>query len=79
MKKGTVLINTNDIIGKHLGKLEVVSYSCNYYDNTKGGERMRHVYICRCECGTVKLIQRGQITSEHVHSCGCARRGKRHE
>lgn len=79
MKRGTVLINTNDIIGKQLGKLEVVSYNGNYYDNTKGGERMRHAYICRCECGTVKSIQRGLITSEIVHSCGCGKRGKRNE
>lgn len=78
MKRGTVLINTNDIIGKQLGKLNVVSYNGSYYDDTKGGERMRHSYVCECSCGRIKIIQRGQLTSEHVHSCGCGR-GKRHE
>ena len=74
--KGNVLINPNDIIGKHIGKLEVISYKCNYYDNTKGGERMRHSYVCECGCGRIKTIQRGQLTSEIVHSCGCLRGAK---
>lgn len=76
-KKGKVLINVNDIIGKCLGKLEVISYEGNRYDFTLGGERMRHYYKVRCECGTIKLVQRGQLTSEIVHSCGCGRRGRR--
>lgn len=76
-KKGKILINVNDIIGKCLGKLEVISYEGNRYDITLGGERMRHYYKVRCECGTIKLVQRGQLTSEIVHSCGCGRRGRR--
>ena len=35
MKRGTVLINTNDVIGKRLGKLEVISYNGNYYEFDK--------------------------------------------
>lgn len=77
MKKGKVLINVNDIIGKRLGKLKVISYIENRYDMTLGGERMRHYYMVECDCGTIKPMQRGQLVSETVHSCGCARRGKR--
>lgn len=77
MKKGKVLINVNDIIGKRLGKLKVISYIENRYDMTLGGERMRHYYMVECDCGTVKPMQRGQLVSEVVHSCGCSRRGKR--
>lgn len=73
-KKGKILIDVNDIVGKRLGKLEVLGYDHYSYDNTLGGQRMRHYYTCRCECGTVKLIQRGQLTSEIVHSCGCLKR-----
>ena len=73
-KKGKILIDVNDIVGKRLGKLEVLRYDHYSYDNTLGGQRMRHYYTCRCECGTVKLIQRGQLTSEIVHSCGCLKR-----
>lgn len=77
MKKGKILINANDIIGKRLGKLEVISYAGSKYDYTCGGERLRHYYVVRCECGEIKLIQRGQLVSEIVYSCGCGRRGPR--
>ncbi len=76
MEKGNVLINVNDIIGKRLDKLEVISYVYSRYDHTKGGERIRHYYKCECECGNVKIIQRGQLVSEIVRSCGCARKKK---
>lgn len=76
-KRGKVLINVNDIIGKRLGKLEVISYEGNYYDMTLGGERMRHAYKVKCECGTIKMVQRGQLVSEIVHSCSYGRRGRR--
>ena len=73
-QKGKVLINVNDIIGKRLGKLEVISYAGHRYDATLGGDRMRHYYRVRCECGTIKIVQRGELASETVHSCGCGRR-----
>lgn len=76
MKKGKILINVNDIIGKRLDKLEVISYECSTYDSTRGGERMRHYYLCHCDCGVSKLIQRGPIMNEIVHSCGCSRKEK---
>lgn len=77
-KRGKILINVDDVIGKCLGKLEVISYAGNNYDMTLGGERMRHYYRVKCDCGTVKIIQRGQITSELVKSCGCLRKERRH-
>jgi hypothetical protein len=76
-KRGEVLINVNDIIGKRLGKLEVISYVGHNYDMTRGGKRMRHYYRVRCDCGTEKIVQRGPLISEIVHSCGCGRRRKR--
>ncbi len=76
-KRGKVLINVNDIIGKRLGKLEVISYVGHKYDKTFGGDKMRHYYKVHCECGTDKVIQRGALTSGIVYSCGCVRRGKR--
>lgn len=71
MKRGTVLINANDIIGKRLGKLEVNEYIGSYYSDTRGGERMRHTYMCQCDCGKCKTAQRGQLLNETIHSCGC--------
>ena len=74
VKRGKVLINANGIIGKRLGKLEVISYAGHYYDMTRGGERMRHYYRVKCECGTIKIVQRGPLVSEIVHSCGCGKK-----
>ena len=71
-----MLINVNDIIGKRLGKLEVISYVGHNYDITLGGNRMRHYYIVKCDCGTIKQVQRGELVSEIVRSCGCGRRKK---
>lgn len=76
MTKGTVLINVNDIIGKRLGKLEVICYAGSWYDYTEGGLKMRHQYVCKCDCGKVKVIRRGQLKSGIVHSCGCIKRKK---
>lgn len=76
MKKGKILINVNDIIGKRLDKLEVISYACSKYDDTRGGERIRHYYNCECKCGNIKLIQRGPLLNNIVHSCGCIRKEK---
>ena len=78
-RKGKVLINVNDIIGKRLGKLEVISYAGHNYDATLGGSRMRHYYKVHCDCGTTKIVQRGELTSEIVHSCGCGRRGRHND
>ena len=47
MRRGKTRIDKNDIIGKSLGKLEVVSYINQYYSHTMGGERLRHLYMCR--------------------------------
>ena len=76
-QKGKVLINVNDIIGERLDKLEVISYEGYRYDTTRGGDKVRHYYKVHCDCGTIKIVQRGQLTSEIVHSCGCGRRGRR--
>lgn len=73
MKKGKILINVNDIIGKRLGKLEVVCYVGHKYTATCAGMKMRHYYICKCDCGCYSIVQRGPLKNEIVHSCGCSR------
>lgn len=77
MRKGQIAINVNDIIGKRLGKLEVVSYLGYFYRMTKGGERVRHFYMCKCKCGRTTIIQRGPLKNDLFNSCGCER-GKKH-
>ncbi len=73
MKKGKILINVNDIIGKRLDKLEVICYVGHRYSMTKGGARMRHYYACQCECGKMAIMQRGPLKNDLFHSCGCAK------
>ena len=74
LPKGKIRINVNDIIGKRLGKLIVIKYIGYYYKNTKGGEKVRHFYMCECDCGNINIVQRGPLKNEIVHSCGCIRR-----
>lgn len=69
-EKGKFSIDVNDIIGKHLGKLEVKDYSHHCYDLTQGGERVRHYYKCQCSCGYTKLIRRDSLIGERARSCG---------
>lgn len=77
MKRGQILINVNDIIGKRLGKLEVICYAGRSYDITSGGERVRHWYLCKCKCGEMYISRRSSLKNEVVHSCGCKKRKRR--
>ena len=72
MQRGEIQINVGDIIGKRLGKLEVILYAGMRYDDTKGGLRLRHYYLCKCDCGQKYLVQRGPLKNDLVHSCGCS-------
>ena len=67
------MIDKNDIVGKRVGKLQVIGYDSSWYDWTRGGKRLRHKYICKCECGTIKSIRRCCLLNETVHSCGCSK------
>lgn len=77
MKKGKILIDVNDIISKRLGKLKVERYVGHTYKMTLGGERLRHYYVCTCDCGKAIIVQRGPLLNEIIHSCGCSRRGRK--
>ena len=71
MKKGKILIDKADIIGERFGKLTVVAYHNCYYSITKGGERLRHEYICKCDCGKYVTKQRSPLINGLTKSCGC--------
>ncbi len=74
MLENKIRININDIIGKHVGRLKVTDYAGHAYDHTAGGDKLRHYYLCKCSCGKIKIIQRGPLLNDIVHSCGCLRR-----
>lgn len=56
-----------DMIGQTFGRLTVVGRSTG---NT------RNHWVCRCECGTVKLVPRSPLVAGRTVSCGCQRREK---
>lgn len=72
--KGEIVINTNDIINRRSGRLKVICYAGRRYDVSKGVEKVRHFYLCQCECGRFCIVRRGQILNHKTRSCGCLKR-----
>ena len=54
-----------DLTGHKFGKLTALEYKG---DKSASGERM---WVCKCECGNVKLIQRKHLQNGYTKSCGC--------
>jgi len=55
-----------DMVGKKFGRLTVINkdYSQNKY--------LKYPYLlCRCECGTEKIINKSALMAGHTRSCGC--------
>ena len=67
-------INENDIVGQRVGRLIVKQHLYHYYEDTKGGRRKRHDYLCICDCGKYTVVRRDDLRSEKSRSCGCLRR-----
>lgn len=53
----------NPPIGSVFGRLTVMSDF-----HTKGNDRSA---TCRCSCGTVKTVSKGNLINKNVQSCGC--------
>ncbi|MCT0211139.1 hypothetical protein KQ303_10715 [Synechococcus sp. CS-1333] len=49
-----------DHTGKHFGRLVVIEF-----------DRSSNKWLCRCECGTKKLIRADALVSGDTKSCGC--------
>lgn len=54
-----------DLKGKQFGKLIAIDYKG---DKTPSGERL---WLCKCECGNTKLVQRKHLQAGFTKSCGC--------
>jgi len=52
-------------LGRRYGKLTVIAYDKQVKNNL--------YFICKCDCGTIKSIQKNGLVSGGVISCGCAR------
>lgn len=74
--KGKIVINTDDIVGKAFFRLKVVEYAGHWCDKTLGGDRMRHAYVCECECGNTAIVRRQCLLNGMTKSCGCLKTGR---
>jgi hypothetical protein len=54
-------------LGTRFGRYVVIGNA----ENSASGETR---WLCRCDCGTVKIVQRGDLRNGHTRSCGCLRR-----
>ena len=71
--------NMDDLVGMRFGRLEVIRHSHNWYDMTAGGYRLRHSYLCKCDCGNLFIARRQCLTSGDTKSCGCLRTKERNK
>lgn len=53
-----------DLVNRQFGKWTVIERA----NNDKNGQRQ---WLCRCECGTLKIVAGRHLTSDKTHSCGC--------
>lgn len=76
MKKGTVLIKKEGIVGKVFGnKYLVLKYFIQTWSKTKGGERSRHWYACQCtRCGKYKILERQRLLNDNLPLCECRKK-----
>lgn len=53
------------MIGQRFGKLVVIEYY-----GRKGKNNKKH-YLCKCDCGSEKVVSADNLRSGHTQSCGC--------
>lgn len=58
-----------DLHGKRFGRLTVLQFSHK--------ENRSYFWLCKCDCGTVKAINIGNLKNGKVNSCGCLRLGNK--
>lgn len=61
----------NNYTGKKFNSLTVISVSHKKFGSEKG---YRTAVLCRCDCGKEGIFSLTRILSNHVKSCGCAKK-----
>ena len=64
--KSTKRVTDDAVIGQKFGSWEVLKMA----ENTKKGSRL---FLCRCQCGTERLVTLHNLTTGKSKSCGCGR------
>lgn len=56
----------DDLVGQRFGALTVLKYSGK-------SERKKIQYLCKCDCGKEKYVERYDLLYGHTKNCGCQR------
>ena len=62
----------NDLSGKKFNRWTVIERIGTYYAPSREGTAP--TYLCRCDCGTEKIVIGRNIKNGTSKSCGCLRR-----
>lgn len=54
------------LIGKKIGRWEIIADAGKHYGRTG-------YYLCRCQCGTWRVVSNQHLRTEVTQSCGCIR------
>jgi len=57
--------NPLDIVGETFGRLKVQGL------NAQRGKRNQYQYLCVCDCGSFKNVERDNLVAGRTRSCGC--------
>lgn len=61
----------DDIVGRKFGLLTILAYS-----HTKNG---CSYWVCKCDCGNMKTVMKGNLIHQKTQSCGCLQRRRTSE
>ncbi len=60
-------MKARDLTGQRFGRLTVIELA----GKNKHGQRM---WLCKCDCGTEKVVAEKHLKSGGTNSCGCLQR-----
>ena len=62
-----------NLLGQKFHRLTVIDFA------EPIGPRKRTAWLCRCDCGTIKIVKQDYLQQNHTKSCGCLNNEKRSE
>lgn len=68
-------MNKTDLLGKKFNKLTVVKFDrIEYKRDSKGKNRNKSYWLCKCDCGNEVSIARYDLVTGKTKSCGCLKK-----
>lgn len=67
---GELRSTTRNVMGERFGRLVVIDEAPRERQGTGGPRRM---WVCRCDCGEVKVVNGHNLLRGLTRSCGCLR------